>query len=125
MTSLLFWRTRSFQSAPPRKCCHGNSKGPTLELLLSNNFLYIFRKSQQIWLNYLSPSLSYGQQTSRVVPNTPPPHWMRKLYRVNRPLDQLSTTKKRLFASFSVWMTSRLGQHVIKVCYVVFLKSYC
>ena len=37
-----------------------------------NKFLYIFRKSHQIWLNYLSPSLSYGQKTSRVVPNTPP-----------------------------------------------------
>ena len=73
MTSLLFWRTRSSQSAPPRKCCHGNSKGSTLKLLPFNKFLYIFRKSHQIWLNYLSPSLSYGQITSRVVPNTPPP----------------------------------------------------
>ena len=71
MTSSLFWRTRSSQSVPQRKCCHGNSKGSTLKLLPFNKFLYIFRKSHQIWLNYLSPSLSYGQKTSRVVPNTP------------------------------------------------------
>ena len=38
---------------------------------LFDNFVYIFRKSHQIWLNYLSPSLSYGQKTLRVVPNTP------------------------------------------------------
>ena len=73
VTSLLFWRTRSSRSAPLRKCCHGNSKGSTLTLLPFNKFLYIFRKSHQIWLNYLSPSLSYGPKTSRVVPNTPPP----------------------------------------------------
>ena len=71
MTSLLFWKTRSFRGAPPRKCCHGNSKGSTLKLLPFNKFLYIFRKSHQIWLNYLPPSLSYGQKTSRMVPNTP------------------------------------------------------
>ena len=71
MTSLLFWRTWSSRSTPPRKCCHGNSKGSTLKLLPFNKFLYIFRKRHQIWLNYLSPSLSYGQKTSRVVPNTP------------------------------------------------------
>ena len=67
-----FWRTRSLQSTPPRKCCHDNSKGSTLKLLPFNKFLYIFRKSHQIWLNYLSSSLSYGQKTSRVVPNIPP-----------------------------------------------------
>ena len=72
MTSLLFWRARSFRSTPPRKCCQGNNKGSTLKLLPFSKFLYIFRKSHQIWLNYLSPSLSYGQKTSRVVPNTPP-----------------------------------------------------
>ena len=64
-----FGGTRSFRSAPLRKCCHGNSKGSTLKLLPFNKFLYIFRKSQQIWLNYLSPSLS--QKISSVVPNTP------------------------------------------------------
>ena len=32
------------------------------KLLPFNKFLYIFRKSHQIWLNYLSPSLSYGQK---------------------------------------------------------------
>ena len=42
------------------------------KLLPFSKFLYIFRKSHQIWLNYLSPSLSYGRKTSRVVPNTPP-----------------------------------------------------
>ena len=73
VTSLLFWRTQSFRSAPPRKRCHGNSKESTLKLLPFTKFLYIFRKSHQIWLNYLSPSLSYGQKASRVVPNTPPP----------------------------------------------------
>ena len=72
MTSLLFWRTQSFRSAPSRKCCHGNSKGSTLKRLPFNKFLYIFRKSHQIWLNYLSSSSSYAQKTSRVVPNTPP-----------------------------------------------------
>ena len=62
MTSLLFWRTQSFGSAPLRKCCHGNKKRSTLNLLPSNKFLYLFRKSHQIWLNYLSPSLSYEQE---------------------------------------------------------------
>ena len=56
-----------------RKCCHGNNKGSILELLLLNKFLYIFRKSHQIWLNYISHSLSYRQKTSRAMPNTPPP----------------------------------------------------
>ena len=74
MTSLLSWRTRSFRSALSRKCCHGSSKGSILELLLLKKFLCIFRKSHQIWLNYLSHSLlSYGQKSSRVLPNTPPP----------------------------------------------------
>ena len=62
MTSLLFWRTRSSQCTHPRKCCHGNSKGFTLKLLHFNKFLYIFKKIHQIWLNYFSPSLSYGQK---------------------------------------------------------------
>ena len=48
VTSLLFCRTWSFVSALSRKCCHGNS---ILKLLLFNKFLYIFRKSHQIWLN--------------------------------------------------------------------------
>ena len=71
MTSLLFRRTQSSQSTPPRKCCHGNSKGSPLKLLPFSKFLYIFREDHQIWLNYLSSSLSYGQKTSRVVLNTP------------------------------------------------------
>ena len=71
VTSLLFWRTRSSRSAPLRKCCHGNRKGSTLKFLPFSKFLYIFRKSHKIWLNYLSPSLSYWQKTSKVVPNTP------------------------------------------------------
>ena len=29
-----------------------------------------FQGNHQIWMNYLSPSLSYGQKTSRVLPNT-------------------------------------------------------
>ena len=63
---------QSFLSALPKNCCHGNSKRFILKLLLLSKFLYIFRKSHQIWLYYLSPSLSYGQKTSRVVPNTLP-----------------------------------------------------
>ena len=69
VTSLLFWRTRSFLSTLPRKFCYGNSKGSILKLLLSNKFLYIFRKSHQIWLNYLSPFLHYGQKTAWLVTN--------------------------------------------------------
>ena len=61
-----------FGGTPPRKCCHGSSNGSILKFLLLNKFLYIFRKSHQIWLNYLSPFLSCGQKSSRVVPNTPP-----------------------------------------------------
>ena len=37
-----------------RKCCNGNSKGSILKILLLNKFRYIFRKSHQIWLSYLS-----------------------------------------------------------------------
>ena len=47
------------------------AKESTPKLLPFNKFQYIFRKSHQIWLNYLSPTLSYGQETSRVVPTTP------------------------------------------------------
>ena len=65
MTSLLCWRTPfSRSTTSPRKCCHSNSKGSALKLLPFNKFLYICRKSHQIWLNYLSLSLSYGQNTS-------------------------------------------------------------
>ena len=39
---------------------------------LFNKYPIYFQESHQIWLNYLSPSLSYGQKTLRVVPNTPP-----------------------------------------------------
>ena len=73
MTSLLFWRTRSSWSTPPRKCCHGNSKGSTIKLLPFNKFLDIFRNGYKIWLNYLSPSLSYVQKTSRSGAEHPPP----------------------------------------------------
>ena len=73
MTSQRLGKLDLFQALfQERKCCHGNSKVPILNLLLLNIFLYIFKKSHQNWLNYLSPSLSYGQKASRVVPNTPP-----------------------------------------------------
>ena len=62
-----------FLKRPPRKCCHGNSKGSTLKLLPFNKFLFIFKKSHQIWLNYLSPSLSYGQKTQGWCRTPPPP----------------------------------------------------
>ena len=71
VTLLLFQRTRFSRSASPRNCCHGNSKRSTFKPLPFSKFLYILRESHQIWLNYLSPSLNSGQETSRVVPNTP------------------------------------------------------
>ena len=73
VASLLPWRTRSFLTTLPRKCCYGNSKWSILRLVLSNKSLYIFRKSYQIWLNDLSPSLSYGQKPQGWCRTPPPP----------------------------------------------------
>ena len=48
--------------APLKKCCHGNSKGSTLKLLPFKKVPRYFQEIHQIWLNYLSPSPSYGQK---------------------------------------------------------------
>ena len=52
MTSLLFWRTRSSWSTPPRKCCHGNSKGFTIKLL-TNSYIFSGKVTKFGWIIFL------------------------------------------------------------------------
>ena len=92
--SLLFWRTESFQSAPSRRCWHGKSKRSILKLLLLNKFLYIFRKSHQIWLSYLSHSLKYGQKPQGWCRTPPPPPPRQDTTEDKRAIDPLTKRHK-------------------------------
>ena len=71
--SLLFWRTRSFQSAPPRKCYHGNSKRFTLKLLPFNKFLYISGKFTNLVELSLSLSELWAKNLKGGAKHPPPP----------------------------------------------------
>ena len=54
LTSLLFWRTQSFQSAPLRKCCHDNSKDLHSNFyLLSNSHIFSGKVTKFGWIIFL------------------------------------------------------------------------
>ena len=60
-----------------KKVLPWQQQGSILKILLLYKFLYIFRKGHQIWLSYLFPSLSYGQNNlnggAEHLPPPPPP----------------------------------------------------